>query len=266
MSFFQGTWALVTGASSGLGEEAAVQLAAMGAHVIVTARSEDKLVALAARLSAAHGVQARAIAADLSTGAGLAKLCAEVDALGVDVDHVIANAGFGTWGTFAEQTTESQTEMVRLNCESVVGVVHHFVPRMIARRRGGVMLVASTASFQPTPTYAVYGASKAFVRSFGEALAEELRGTGVKVSVLCPGPVPTGFQDRAGTRIAPSQKRQVLSAEETMRRGLAAYEAGRVVFVPGAMNRLGALAATALPNALVVPAVGRMMRGKKPSA
>jgi short-subunit dehydrogenase len=262
---FRGAWALVTGASSGIGEDFARQLAGRGCNVVVTARSEGKLQALAAQLGAAHGVQARAVAADLSADGGLAKLCREVDALGVAVDHVIANAGFGTWGPFAGQTTRSQTEMVRLNCESVVGVAHHFLGGMIARRRGGVLLVASTAAFQPTPTYAVYAATKAFVKSFGEALADEVRGTGVRVSVLCPGPVPTGFQGRAGGSISEAQKRSVLTASEVAERGLEAYAAGKVLFVPGAMNRVGAVVSTVMPNAIVIPMVRRLMSTKRPT-
>jgi short-subunit dehydrogenase len=261
---FRGSWALVTGASSGLGEEFARQLAQRGANLVLTARSRDKLAALGAQLGAAHGVQCRVVAADLAADGGAAQLAREVDALGVAIDHVIANAGYGTWGSFEEATPSSQTEMVRLNCEALVAVVHHAIGGMVARRRGGVLLVASTAAFQPTPMFAVYGATKAFVRSFGEALADEMRGRGVRVSVLCPGPVPTGFQARANSEISAAQRSSVLSAQETVERGLAGYAAGRVTVVPGAVNRVGAIVASALPNRLVVPAVGRMMRSRSP--
>ncbi|MDQ3035678.1 MAG: SDR family oxidoreductase [Myxococcota bacterium] len=261
---FRGSWALVTGASSGLGEEFARQLAQRGCNVVLTARSRDKLQALGAQLGAAHGVQYRVITADLAAPDGAATLARELDALGVAIDHVVANAGFGTWGPCEEETSASQTEMVRVNCEALVAIVHHTIGGMLARRRGGVLLVASTAAFQPTPMFAVYGATKAFVRSFGEALAEEMRGRGVRVSVLCPGPVPTGFQARANSEISAAQRASVLSAQETVERGLAGYVAGKVVVVPGAANRVGALIASALPNSLVVPVVGRMMRTKRP--
>lgn len=260
---FAGRWALITGASGGLGEELARQLAERGCNLVLTARSRDALQALAAQIGAAHGVQARTITADLASDGGLTALLRELDALGVAIDHVVANAGFGTWGAFAEQSAPSQTEMVRLNCEALVGVVHHLVPGMIARRRGGVLLVASTAAFQPTPMFAVYAASKAFVRSFGEALAEELRGSGVRVSVLCPGPVPTGFQARAGIEIPPAQRAAVLTAQATVERALAGYGAGRVLVVSGAVNRAGAALATAIPNRLVVPVVRQLMRTRR---
>lgn len=260
---FRGGWALITGASSGFGEEFARQLAERGSNLVLVARSRDKLHALAAQLGAAHGVQARVIAADLADDGSLEGVLREVDALGVAIDHVVANAGFGTWGPFVEETTRSQTEMVRLNCEAVVGLVHHLVPGMIARRRGGVLLVSSTAAFQPTPMFAVYGATKAFVRSFGEALAEELRGTGVRVSVLCPGPVPTGFQERAKIEIPPAQRPSVLTAQETVERAIAGYAAGRVVVVPGAVNRAGAALASVIPNRVVVPIVRQLMRTRR---
>ncbi len=261
-SIFRGTWSLVTGASSGIGEELARQIAARGGHVVLTARSEDKLRALAASIGAANGTETRVVAADLATDAGLAALFAGVESHGLAIDHVFANAGFGSWGAFVEQTTASQTEMVRLNCESLVGLVHHFVVGMVARGKGGVVLVASTASFQPTPFFATYGATKAFVRSFGEALADEVRPHGVRVQIVCPGPVHTGFQSRAGATISESQRSSVLTAEECARRSLDAYERRGGVFVPGAMNRIGAALATAMPNALVVPVVRRMMQKK----
>jgi short-subunit dehydrogenase len=258
---FGGSWALITGASSGIGEALARQLAERGANLVLTARSPEPLAALAAQLGASHGIQARVIAADLATEAGLDALLRELDGLGVPIDHAIANAGFGAYGAFAASgDTAAQREMVRVNCEALVAVVHHLVPGMLERKRGGVMLVASTASFQPTPLFAVYGATKAFVRSFGEALAEELRESGLRVSVLCPGPVPTGFQVRAGANIASSQRASVLSAAEVAERGLAGYRERRTVIVPGAINRAGAMLATVVPNAIVLPVVRMMMR------
>lgn len=259
---FRGSWALVTGASGGIGESLARELGRRGANVILTARSTDKLTAIAKEIGVAHGVETRVLSADLATEVGIWKLLTLVDALGISVDHVIANAGFGGFGDFADQTEREQLEMVMLNCGALTVLVRHFLPKQLERKRGGALLVASTASFQPTPLYAVYGATKHYVRAFGEALAAEIEGNGVTISVLCPGPVKTGFQARAGANIAKAQEGAMLSADETARIGLDGYARGRRVVVPGRMNKLLAAVATAMPNRIVVPAALRMMRSK----
>ena len=140
---FRGAWVLITGASSGLGEELARQLAEQGANLVLTARSKDKLAGLAAQLGAAHGVQARVIVADLAAEGGPAALARELDALGVPIDHVIANAGFGHYGPLVEESAADVSQMVRVNCEALVALVHHCVPGMVSRGRGGVMLIAA---------------------------------------------------------------------------------------------------------------------------
>lgn len=258
-----GRWALVTGASSGLGEEFARQLAARGANLLLTARSGDKLESLADALGGAHGVQTEVIAHDLGAPGGAAALCDEVERRGKPVAHLVSNAGFGLNGAVADLDEARQADMVRLNCEALVVLSRRFLPAMLGRGAGGILHVASIAGFQPVPYMAVYGASKAFVLSFSEALAEEARGSGVRVMALCPGPVPTGFQEVAGARIAPSQQATVLSAAETVRRGLDAYEQGRSVYVPGVGNRVTALGSKLFPSSVVVRAVGKMMRQKK---
>jgi short-subunit dehydrogenase len=258
---FAGHWTLITGASSGLGEEFARQLAARRSNLILTARSKDKLEALGAELAAQHAVKTEVIALDLSAPGGDEALCAAVDRLGHPVTHLVSNAGFGTNGPFVDSAR--QAEMVRLNCEALVTLSHHFVKPMLARRSGGVIHVASVASFQPAPFMSVYAATKAFVLTFSEGLAEELRGTGVRCSALCPGPVRTGFQAVAGSDIAPSQRFSVLSAEETVARGLRAYERNKAVFIPGGMNRLGAFGSWLTPRGILVRTVARMMRAKQ---
>jgi short-subunit dehydrogenase len=259
---FRGRWALITGASSGLGEEFAKQLARMGCHLVLTSRSRERLLVLGAQLGEAHSVQCRVIDADLASEAGMASLLEQLDSLGVEIDHVIANAGFGAWGPFDEAELESQTQMVRVNCESLVALVHRTLAPMIARRFGGVILVASTASFQPIPRFAVYAATKAFVRSFGEALAEETRSKGVHVSVLCPGPVPTGFQARAGTHITRMQRASVWSSEQTVEHALREYAAKRGVIVPGVANQLGAILGSYVPRRVMLPLLRQMMRSR----
>ena len=259
---FTAQWALVTGASSGLGEEFARQLAARKCNLILTARSKDKLTSLARELADQHAIKTEVVALDLGAPGGAEKLCAAVDALGHPVVHLISNAGFGTYGAFLDQEGARQAEMVRLNCEALTVLSHHFVRGMLARKAGGVIHVASVASFQPAPFMAVYAASKAYVLTFSEALNEELRGSGVRCTALCPGPVATGFQKTAGAGIAASQKRAILSAEETVARGLRAYERGKRTFIPGGMNRAGALGSKLMPRGVVVRAVGKIMRGK----
>jgi hypothetical protein len=255
---FQHTFALVTGASSGLGLEFARQLAARGANLILAARSIDKLEATARELAAVHGVDARALRADLAAPGGAEALCAAVGELGVFVAHLVNNAGFGTAGPFLR--AERQGEMVRLNCEALTVLSQHFLREMAERRCGGVIHVASIAGFQPTPYMATYAASKAYVLTLSVALSEELRGRGVRVLALCPGPVPTGFQGVAGTAIRGPMKVASLTAEETVFRALDAYEDGRAVCVPGTVNRVSAVSARLLPLGLISRVAAAVMR------
>jgi short-subunit dehydrogenase len=263
-SFFAGTTALVTGASSGLGEEFARQLAARGCNLVLTARSEAKLMELCAELHTQHGIAAEAVALDLGAPGGAARLVGRVEMrLGsVPIDHLISNAGFGTAGDLADSDAERQAEMVRLNCEALTHLSACYIRGMVARKKGGILHVASVAGMQPVPFMATYGATKAYVLSFSAALSEEARPHGVHVSALCPGPVETGFQVVTGAPIAPSQKRAVLTAAETVRQGLDAYRQNRAVFIPGALNRVGALGVKFLPRGLVVRTVGKMMRAR----
>jgi len=259
---WEGRWTLITGASSGLGESFARQLAAKRAQLILTARSEDKLRALAAELSAQHGVSVEVVVCDLGAPGGAVQLCQKVDQLGHDVEHLVSNAGFGLGGGMVELDAARQGDMVRLNCEALTVLDAHFGRGMVARRSGGILHVASIAGYQPVPFMATYGATKAYVVSLSLALGEELRPAGVRVSALCPGPVATGFQAVAGRGIVPSQRRAVLSAEETVARGIGAYEAGRDLCVPGGYNKLGAFAVRLVPRRMLLRTVGKMMRDK----
>lgn len=252
---FKGSWALVTGASSGLGAEFARQLAHLGTNLILTARSGPKLERFASDLARVNGVSTHAIAADLAAEGGTQALLAAVDALGVPVLHVINNAGFGSTGAFVNADPEHEQRMVRLNCEAVVGVARHFLPKLVARGAGGLLHVASTAAYQPTPYMATYGASKAFVLSFTLSLAEELRGSGVRVLTLCPGPVPTGFQQAAGMHGESAIVRVAqLEAPSVVESALAAYRERRDVAVPGALNALRTAAVRVMPRGVVLRA------------
>lgn len=219
--------ALITGASAGIGEEFARQLARRGSDLILVARRKDRLEKLAEEVP----TTAHVIECDL--GSEAAKLPDKVAKLGVAVDLLINNAGFGTRGRFLELDPEREAEIVRVNCEAIVTLTHAFLPAMVERRRGGLITVASTAGMQPLPYETTYGASKAFAISFMEALSMELRGTGVRCLVVNPGPVKTEWQQVAGydenTRIMPG----MISAEECASDALRAYDRGKRSVIPG---------------------------------
>jgi hypothetical protein len=219
--------ALITGASAGIGEEFARQLAGRGYDLVLVARRRDRLEQLAEQVpTTAHVVEC-----DLVSDA--ASLPGQVEQLGVDVDLLVNNAGFGLRGRLLELDPAREAEMVRVNCEAVVALTHAFVPGMVERRRGGVITVASTAGMQPLPYEATYGASKAFAISFMEALWTELRGTGVRVLVVNPGPVKTEWQSVAGydesTPIPPG----MISAEQCVSDALGAYDRSKRSIIPG---------------------------------
>jgi len=227
-----GEVALVTGASSGIGSEFAKQLSARGYEVILVARRAERLEQLSAELSGPTHV----IACDLARDA--AALQGMVAERGLEVDVLVNNAGFGTHGRFTEIDPARDAEQVRLNCEAVVTLTHGFLPGMVERRRGGVITVASTAGMQPIPYEATYSASKAFARTFSDALSGELRGTGVRVLCVNPGPVPTEWQQVAG--YSPDYLPPVpgkISAEQVARESLRAFERGRRTIIPGSVIR-----------------------------
>lgn len=194
----RGLTALITGASSGIGEEFSRQLAKEGVHVILTARDETKLKALASDLEQQYAVQADVEVADLSIPGAAEKLYERLTHQGKTVDLLINNAGFGVTGFFHRQSAEVCRSMVEVNVSSLVVLSRLFLPAMLERRRGGMINIASTASFQPLPFLNLYSATKAFVRSFTEALWGEYRGRGVRILCLCPGNTVTDFHRRAG--------------------------------------------------------------------
>ena len=257
---FSGTSALVTGASSGLGEEFARQLAHRGCNLVLSGRSREKLETLASDLSRINGVATRVVKADLAQPGGAEQLALVVDDLGVTIDHLINNAGFGSAGEFADAEALRQTTMVRVNCESVVCLSSHFLRGMVARNRGGIINIGSTAAYQPTPYMATYGASKAFVVSFSAALASELEKTDVRVLACCPGPVPTGFQAAAGMPEGSVLKFAKLEPNDVVQSTLQAYAAGRVVYVPGKVNSMQTTLSKMLPRSVVVRAAKYTMR------
>jgi len=228
--------ALVTGSSAGLGVHFAEALAKDGHDLILVARRGDRIEALAERLAAEHGVAAHAIASDLSLPDAPGTLFAEIGKRGLTVDILVNNAGFGLRGDFAGAYGPRQAEMIDLNCRALVELCHLALPGMIARKSGGILNVASTAAFQPGPWMAVYYATKAFVLSFSEALHEEVKGRGVRVSALCPGPTRTEFAEVADMADSDLFKRFASGPEAVVADGLAALKANRAVKVSGVMN------------------------------
>lgn len=222
--------ALVTGASSGIGAEFARQLSDRGHDLVLVARRADRLHALADALPGEPVVVAHDLAGDA------AGLHSKVSGQGIDVDLLVNNAGFGTYGRFAEIEEGRDAEQVRLNCEAVVILTRAFLPAMLERRSGGVIVVASTAGMQPIPYEATYAASKAFALSFTEALSEELRGSGVRAMAVNPGPVPTEWQGVAGVAgvgVVPGE----IPASQVVTESLAAFDRGRRSIIPGRLMR-----------------------------
>ena len=255
------TTALVTGASAGLGAEFARQLAASGHDLILTARRTDRLEALAAELRAA-GVIVTVIAADLGDPAGPDALMAAIDAAGLHVDTLVNNAGLGHRGAFAELPVAGQQAMIDVNVRALVTLAHAVLPGMIARGNGGILNVASSAAFQPGPWMAVYYASKAFVLSFSEALHEEVKGAGVRVAALCPGPVHTEFAGLAGMEDMAVFDRMATPADAVVRDGLAALAANHAVKVSGTMNAIAAASVRFAPRFLVRQLAGAFQKAR----
>ena len=250
---------VVTGASSGIGAELARQLAARGHGVTLVARRADKLREVADEI-ADRGVRVEVVAADVSVEADRAALLRDVAERGLLVDVLVNNAGVGTSGPACQADPERERALVRTNVEAVVDLCTQVLPGMVNRGQGAVLNVASTAAFQPLPGQAAYGGSKAFVLSYSEAMRGELRGTGVTVTALCPGPVETGFGQAAG--ISDEEAHALpgfmwVSAADVARDALDGLDHDRAVVIPGAANRVGALAARYAPRRLLVPILAR---------
>ncbi len=247
------TWknrtALVTGASSGLGADFARLLAEGGANLVLVARREDRLAALRDELAARHPVRVEVLPADLAGEATRAALPGRVAALGLAVDVLVNNAGLGSAGEFLDAPWGSHASEIRVDVEALVHLTHLFVPPMIERGWGRVLLVGSIGAFQPSPAYATYAACKAFVASFGDAVGFELRRTGVRVTTTHPGPTLTGFFDAAGQDRRTFYQRAAMMESRAVAAGaLKALARGRAVHVPGWINGLGVFAMRFLPR------------------
>lgn len=249
---------LITGASAGIGEAFARELAAKGDRLILTARREDRLNTLAAELRATHNIECVTIPADLGVAGGAEKLFAETERLGLTVDLLINNAGFGKYGKFENYSVDIYQQMIQLNITSLVTLSHLYIAGMRARKQGGIINVASTAGFPPTPGFTVYGATKAFVVSFSQALAVEAARDAVRVCVLCPGATVSEFQQVAQTGTGTANTPGWQSAQTVARNGLRGYEAGKVIVISGLLNKLSTLAVGLLPRSFVRQMAGRI--------
>ena len=253
------TVALITGASEGIGQELAKCFARRKHPLVLVARGEEKLKRLAAEISSVHGVRVSCIARDLSDPDGAPELHGKVEELGLEIGFLVNNAGAGTYGLFAETDLGRELRMMQLNMASVTALTKLFLPGMLKRRRGGILNVASTAAFQPGPLMAVYYASKAYVLSFSEALANELKGTGVSVSVLCPGPTRSGFQGSAGMESSKLFRRGVMDASDVAEIAYRGLMKGKTTIIPGFRNKILAFSVRLGPRALL-PAIVRLMQ------
>jgi len=242
---------LVTGASSGIGLELARRFAADGCRLVLVARKGNVLETLASQLRTSHKIQAQVITADLAQPEAPTRLLAHLQSSGLKVDVLVNNAGFGAQGKFADLPLGRQLEMLQVNITSLTHLTGLLLPGMIERRRGGILNVASTAAFQPGPGMAVYYATKSYVLSFSEALAEELAGTGITVTAVCPGPTATNFGAAANMHTLGLVKRVSMTAEAVARQGHDAYRRGKVVAITGFRNSLLAFLVRLFPRAAV---------------
>jgi short-subunit dehydrogenase len=259
--------ALITGASSGIGEEFARQLAARGYNLVLVARRGQRLKALAAQLGP-RAVRAEIEVADLESSDMVQALPARVAERGLEVDLLINNAGFGSYGPFVTSRLESEVGQIRVNVEALVTLTHLILPDMIGRRRGAIINIASSAGLLPLPYEAVYAASKAFVLSFTEALHTETRGSGVSVVAVNPGPVPTEWQAVAGLIDQPKFPPAVSTAQ-VVEESLDAAARDKRSIIPGRLVRFSMLTTRSIPNSLKLPVIRRINEpsrtGKSPA-
>ncbi len=246
------TTALITGASSGIGYELAKVFAHEGYDLVLVARSEDKLLERAGEISTSSGVTVTVMVSDLSLPAGPIEVCRELDCHDIPVDVLVNNAGFGLHGYFAATDWQQELAMISTNVISLTRLTKLLLPAMLARGSGKILNVASTAAFQPGPLMAVYYATKAYAWSFSEALRDELRGSGVSVTTLCPGPTRTNFARRASAQHVRLFRGPLSDPAEVARAGYAGLMRHRALVIPGWRNRLGYWLARVLPRSWVI--------------
>jgi uncharacterized protein len=260
MAGWGGKWALVTGASAGIGKALAEELARGGVHLVLTARRRERLETLAQELSAAHKIQAKVFVADLTQPDGPEKIFQFTTEERLEIELLVNNAGFGAYGEFHKVELRKFLHMVQVNCSAVVHLTHLYLPRMVERRRGDILIVASTASFQPVPYISTYAATKAFDLLFAEGLAEEVHGYGVRVCALCPGSTESEFGEVAGQMNVAASKRYRETAEKVAKTGLRGLEQGKSVVISGMPNYLGVVGERLVPRRMVARVAAKMFK------
>jgi short-subunit dehydrogenase/uncharacterized protein YndB with AHSA1/START domain len=266
MIHYQDRWAVVTGASSGLGRGLAAGLADRGMSLVLTGRNEARLEETAQQIRrAAPAVKIETVTADLSSRSGVSALLDHVGDRPVEV--LVNNAGFGSYGPFAEADPDREADEVAVDVGTVVALARAFLPGMLTRGSGGILNVASTIAFQPAPYQAVYGANKAFVLSFSQALWAEARAAGVAVTALCPGPTRTGFVDVLGAEAGHTAiYRRLADPGPVIEAGLRALDRGRAVVIPGARNKMLAASGRFMPREWLTRVSARLLAPARPAA
>src|SRR6266852_2419737 len=254
---WSGKWALLTGASAGIGVAFAEELARGGTKLVLTARRQDRLEELARRLRATYRVSTQVFPADLADSNAPEDIFAFTKEKGIEIDLLINNAGFGQYGEFPSIEKQRLLDMVQVNCHAVVHLTRLYLPEMIARRRGDILILASTASFQAVPYISTYAATKAFDLLFAEGLAEEMKPYGIRVCALCPGPTESEFHAVAGQE---KVVRKAETAEKVAHTGLKALAAGKSYVISGLGNYLGAHGERLVPRRLVTRMAGKMFK------
>lgn len=254
----QGKTALITGASGGIGYELALLFARDGYDLVLVARSKDKLEALAERLEREHGISVRALFKDLSQPEAPEEIYSELGAESVKVDVLVNNAGFGLRGLFAEGSIADELDMLQLNMVALTHLTRLFIDGMLERGEGKILNLASSAGFQPGPLMAVYAATKAYVLSLSEALANEVAGSGVAITALCPGPTETGFSARAGMQQTRLFRGATMDTRRVAEIGYRALMRGRPLVIPGLRNRLLVFSVRLAPRRVVSRIAGRL--------
>jgi uncharacterized protein len=255
-----GKWALVTGASAGIGLALAEELAAAGANLVIGARRTDRLESLATRLRSGRGVKVEVLPADLADPAAPGQICAFTQAKSLSIELLVNNAGFGAYCPFHQVDLARQMEMVQVNCAAVVHLTHLYLEEMVARRHGDILIVASVAGFQAVPYISAYAATKAFDLRFAEGIAEEVRRYGVHVCALCPGSTSTEFREVAGQPERTFHGSE--TAEKVARVGLRALAAGKSSVISGLKNNINVEGQRLVPRSLVSRVAASMFEPK----